>query len=838
MNIHIHRRLIVWPLALALVLAVAFGLWWLLFHQPKTDIRMQTPGVEDFSRGSTTGSNLAANDGELKTTSQVSYESPVRTTESPTTNAVNIRWKQYGPTDGAELQVRVLQNDTWTDWTDVHSDDRKDGVPAEDHFGLVLTSNAKAVQYRFTLNGNGRAVSVAKPELALIDSTRGPDPTKKSGLARLFGGTAKADAQGPRIYSRAEWGSPDPNGTLFPTSSYCRDAQNNPKFVDRWSPNYWNPLRRVMVHHTASLNFDGNGAAAVRAVWMGHACGNAWGDIGYNYLVDRSGNIFQGRYYNQSQADQFGEVEGGHTYGFNDYSVGIATLGDFTKQGGTTSMVYGVSQIAAWKMYKYNLQPWNQYTDEVGRVQYRIGGHRNYTSTACPGDNMYVNLNAIRDLATSYVNGFRKADEYQYSFQGQGVNGSPGTAVTLKTGQTATAYLDLKNEGEVAWSNTGANPVRLGTWNPRDRGSGFRHAGWISPARPATFTGTVSGGTVTPTDTVEPGETARFEFTFQNQGVAPGTYREYFQPLSEGYTWFANDAGINWQFTVPADVYSYQWMGQTYGQPTEPGTTATLQLDAKNTGNVDWKNTGANPVRLGTYRPRDRASNFYDGSWVNSIRPATFAGQVNAGTLDSGDGTVEPGNTARFVFTFKAPLRPAVGKEYFNLVAEGRAWMNDVGISWPLNTPAGGYGAQFAGQSAAPTISKSGGGIGSMYFDFRNTGTYPWRKSTGIVKLAPNRPNDHVSPFRASGLTGGQLPANTANWLSGTRVGTFAGQVNTGTLDTGDAVIEPGEVGRFYVALDARNVNPGTYREYVNLVAEFFAWMPDIGVNLPVTVTP
>lgn len=831
MNIHIHRRLIIWPLALLLVVGAMFAAWWFFFHQPQTDIRMQTPGVENFSRGTTQGTNLASSPEELKTKSTLTYEAPVRQTDSPTTNAINIRWKQYGAQDGAELEVRVLSGDTWTDWVDVDSDHRKEGTPSEDHAGVVLTSNAKAVQYRFTLNGNGQEVSVAKPELALIDATRGPDPTKKQGLAKLFGGTAKADAQGPRIFSRAEWG--------------CPEATSSP----RWNPNYWNPLRRVMVHHTVTAGNPGNSAAEVRGIWASHANANGWGDIGYNYLVDKNGNIFQGRYYNQADANQYGEVEAGHAYGFNDYSVGIATLGDFQSQGGTTAMVYGVGQIAGWKMYKYNLLPWSQYADEgvpannAGypsrgpRGQYAINGHRDYLPTACPGNNMYPNLAAIRDIATTYSEAFRKADEYEFSYQGQGVNGSPGTTVSLRPGETATAYLDIKNEGTVTWSNTGSNPLRLGTNGPRNRDSGFRHSSWISPARPATFTGKVSGSSVTPSSTIAPGETARFEFTFGNQGVSPGTYTEYFQPLAEGYAWLTPEAGISWQITSPPETYTYQWIGQTYNQPTEPGTTATIQLDAKNTGNTNWLNSGPNPVRVGTYRPRDRASAFYDSSWVNGIRPATFAGQVNSGTLDSGDGTVEPGNTARFIFTFKAPSTPMVGTEYFNLVAEGKAWMNDVGMSWPVNTPQN-YNAQFAGQSAAPTIDKSDGGIGSMYFDYQNTGTYPWRKSTGIVKLAPNRPNDHVSRFAALGLTGGQLPANTANWLSGSRVGTFAGQVNSGTLDAADAVIEPGEIGRFYVALDARNVNPGTYNEYVNLVAEFFAWMPDAGVHLPVTVVP
>ncbi|MSU76243.1 N-acetylmuramoyl-L-alanine amidase [Patescibacteria group bacterium] len=808
MNIHIHRRFLIWPLSLLLVVGVMFGLW-ILFRQPKTDIRTEQPGIENFSKGKV---SVGTNNGtieELKTASALTYESAARRTKSPDTNGVGIIWEQEGDAGSVTVEIRANNGSKWSNWVDIgDGEDQKDTAQSNKvHTGMLLTDKAKEVQYRFRVaaDATGTSPTVKNPRISLIDSTRGPNPTKVNPIARLFGKTAKARAEGPRIYSRWEWG--------------CPEAGDSP----RWGPEYRVPDEAI-VHHTAATANPNDSAAAIRAIWYQHANANDWGDIGYNYLVDVNGNIYQGRYYDQNHATVTNQdAVGGHTLnGHNYHSVGVATLGNFTNQGVNYSMLDGVARIIAWKALPYTWNPNN-----------RTIGHRDAGSTNCPGNNLYANLGTIRALAGNYLDGLIKWKKFDYSFQGEGVNGSPGGSLSLRPGQTTTAYLDLKNEGTDTWTTS----VKLGTSNPYDRPSGFRHSSWKSPNRVGTFAGKMVSGSLQAASTIAPGETARWQFTVGNVGVPDGTFKEYFQPVAEGYTWFVRPGGIHWLMTSIGDVYTYQWITQSYNVPTEPGQSQTLTLDAKNTGNVDWKSNGANPVRLGTYRPRDRTSTLNHSSWINSSRPSSFIGRVEGGGSVTATDTIAPGETARFSFTAKAPNHPFVGNEYFNLVAEGKTWMNDLGIYWPLSIPQN-YHANITGQSVAPTIDKSDGGIGSLYFDYRNTGTYSWRKSDGIVRLAPNHPNDRTSQFAAFGLSGGQLPTNTANWLTANRVGTFAGQVNSGVLDTGDATIEPGQKGRFYVVLDGRNVDPGTYREYFRMVADGFSWLEDYGVYLDVTVQP
>jgi Big-like domain-containing protein len=105
--------------------------------------------------------------------------------------------------------------------------------------------------------------------------------------------------------------------------------------------------------------------------------------------------------------------------------------------------------------------------------------------------------------------------------------------LTLESGQRATSWFDAQNVGSATWTN---DVVRLGTTNPRDRGSVFANTTWINAGRP------------TPLDQafVEPGRVGRFTFTVAAPNVtATAVFDEYFAPLAEGRAWMENDVA-NW----------------------------------------------------------------------------------------------------------------------------------------------------------------------------------------------------------------------------------------------------------------------------------------------------
>jgi hypothetical protein len=103
-----------------------------------------------------------------------------------------------------------------------------------------------------------------------------------------------------------------------------------------------------------------------------------------------------------------------------------------------------------------------------------------------------------------------------------------------------------------------------------------------------------------------------------------------------------------------------------------PGQELYMRIVARNTGAQAWDSSF---VRLGTSRARDRQSIFQHESWVHPARPTAMQNEEQ----------VLPGQQATFEFVLKAPVQPGTYREYFNLVAEARTWMNDFGLYYPID---------------------------------------------------------------------------------------------------------------------------------------------------------
>ncbi|MFF3766087.1 peptidoglycan recognition protein [Streptomyces sp. NPDC001922] len=175
---------------------------------------------------------------------------------------------------------------------------------------------------------------------------------------------------------------------------------------------YTGPVNAVFIHHTGHPNgYDcADVPAMLRALQMDHIRIEGWDDIGYNFVVDRCGNIYEGR------AGGIGRsVHGAHTQGFNDDSVGIAALGNFG--AGVTvpkPLLEGIAKLAAWKL-RPGADPRGtvRLVSTNGESRYRkgataefhvISGHRDSHQTRCPGDALYDRLPAIRDTVARMRN--------------------------------------------------------------------------------------------------------------------------------------------------------------------------------------------------------------------------------------------------------------------------------------------------------------------------------------------------------------------------------------------------------------------------------------------------
>ncbi|MFF0104493.1 peptidoglycan recognition protein family protein [Streptomyces hirsutus] len=173
-------------------------------------------------------------------------------------------------------------------------------------------------------------------------------------------------------------------------------------------PRYDDKVIAVFVHHTDSPN-DYDCAEApthIRSLYEGQTTARDWDDIGYNFVVDRCGTIYEGR---AGGTDR--PVTGAHTQGFNHRSTGIAALGTFTAGVPVPpAMERAIAELAAWKLGLSGTDPRSdvRLVSSNGGSRYAAGttamlpalaGHSDGFMTSCPGAALQARLPRIRGRA-------------------------------------------------------------------------------------------------------------------------------------------------------------------------------------------------------------------------------------------------------------------------------------------------------------------------------------------------------------------------------------------------------------------------------------------------------
>jgi hypothetical protein len=267
---------------------------------------------------------------------------------------------------------------------------------------------------------------------------------------------------------------------------------------------------------------------------------------------------------------------------------------------------------------------------------------------------------------------------YSYSVAGQS-----NPPLSVAPGTRSAVTLDLTNTGSATWRAGGATPFYLGTDRPRDRASTFTNNTWRGNNRPGPFAGKVVSGNLSATDTIAPGETARFSFDVVASRA--GYFQEYVTPVVETFSWLT-DLGIYFPMHVNDNsLYPYDYFLE-YATPSptiRQGQTANMILRLRNIGRSNWTNDGVNPFRLGASSPRDRGSGFGGWSgWLGNGRIVLTSNVSDPAKNIGQNTTVAPGEVGEFQFTFTANPGPGVYPEAFTPVAEGFVWLRDKGLRW------------------------------------------------------------------------------------------------------------------------------------------------------------
>jgi hypothetical protein len=181
-----------------------------------------------------------------------------------------------------------------------------------------------------------------------------------------------------------------------------RSGWNADEKIRRNTPSFASGVRLALVHHTAGANgyTAAQSPAIVRAIELYHVKGNGWNDIGYNFLVDRFGTVFEGRF---GGIDK--NVIGAHAEGFNTGSVGVAVMGEYSSLAVSATARDSLAKLLAWRLDLAHVDPVSTLSFiSGGNARFPAGlpvflrtvsGHRDTGFTDCPGTALYNLLNGI-----------------------------------------------------------------------------------------------------------------------------------------------------------------------------------------------------------------------------------------------------------------------------------------------------------------------------------------------------------------------------------------------------------------------------------------------------------
>ena len=302
---------------------------------------------------------------------------------------VGVTWPAASDVSATDqFQVRTLTGSVWSAWQTLdrdasHSPDTagsagSEGRQAERGTQPYVVTGASRVEVR-ALSSDGSTPTTARVQVI--------DPGTSSADASVdapAGGVAAAAAGRPTIYTRAQWGADES--------------------LRKGTPDY-GQTQVAYVHHTDSANnyTADQVPGIIRGIYAYHVKGEGWNDIGYNFLVDRFGRIWEGRYGGMDKA-----VVGAHTLGYNSWSFGVSAIGNFVSTAPSSATVGAIERVIAWKLSIAGV-PATGTVYAKDKWFNRISGHRDAFQTTCPGAYLYARLPSIRSAVASLEGSLHRA---------------------------------------------------------------------------------------------------------------------------------------------------------------------------------------------------------------------------------------------------------------------------------------------------------------------------------------------------------------------------------------------------------------------------------------------
>lgn len=468
-------------------------------------------------------------------------------------------------------------NGAWTEWSELAYEE-----PGLDWSSLTYLDRTQVLQIK----------SESRDDLKVFVLQFEPRSELMASRERLI-----AQSSGSfRVISREEWGADEVLGTYNPNDIDDDDAGKDPvdicapltraypgqyqtqrrvDYADRngrnliWPREYSRSVKKIVIHHTAQemkdLNEDGminmvDYRLSVQAIYRFHTVSRGWGDLGYHYLVDPFGNVYEGRSGGKN-------VIGGHVLCQNSNTIGVSLMGNFDDIRVPRQQYDGLVKITKQLVDEYKINPKGKSAfrgeilphivthAEIGDVTASLVGRG---ATACPGRHMKNMMTRLRtavsgeilvDTGTSY--GFAASNIPRV------MNAEPLMEVTEQ--------VTLTNTGSASW-----NTVEV-----------LGNDGEVY----ADLSGVL----------VSPGQSVQVPIRYQ-AGFEGGRQRVSMQVRANN-TEFMEGAFIM-NFVVPRPRYRYEVMSESEIQRVLVGQSVSATLQVKNTSNFPWLTTGEYQVVL------------------------------------------------------------------------------------------------------------------------------------------------------------------------------------------------------------------------------------------------
>ena len=322
--------------------------------------------------------------------------------------------------DAIEVSVRTKQDGVWTAWEPMayHDDHGPDPGSAEARTArpgteAFVVGDVDDVQVRaVTPDGSlpadlqlalvdpGRTVAPLVEEPAIdtahLTAFESGNPADPGTLDDPTDPAEPAEPEDPAIAPAANDVTPEPK--IFSRAQWGADERMRDK-----SSLHYGEVHAGFVHHTVNANdyTEKEVPAIMRGIYAYHTQSRGWSDIGYNFLVDRFGRIWEGRYGGVGRP-----VVGAHTLDYNENSFAMSAIGNYQIAKPSAAMLDAYGRLFAWKLSLHGVDA-SSTKQWVGSKYFQaINGHRDAASTACPGKYLYAKLPLIRKLTAEYQHSF------------------------------------------------------------------------------------------------------------------------------------------------------------------------------------------------------------------------------------------------------------------------------------------------------------------------------------------------------------------------------------------------------------------------------------------------